>query len=523
MVAAPAGDNRVANWHYESAAERTRAQAFKVLVFAWIPIVPVVVMLIVTGALFNSKFVGRHLDLVAHAPPVDQEYQALEAALREAKEPLVQARQSIVKWLAEAPEEPASGEATEQPADTDAAVTIADDAEQQQPPAPQRRIPDTELAAAAGELAKAASATDAAAASILDKARPVALSTRAQMTSLLAVVGEIDDQVGLTGKAIEKCECSGVEFETLSIAHADLAATLKKLNDLILDWSTAKAHQSGAMMTAVNANVILIIVAAGAAFWSFFQLMPARRGGARLGGLAWMRWGAIVMSIVLFFVAIVIPYSWPDVPFMPYKTITLTLFNRTLSHGLLPGGPIFLFWNFVAIGLVAMALYASFAIISAAAWTYDYDHPPVKAATATQRMFVIRNTLYIAALASIASLLAIQTGFAAAASLYPEKIGEAINPTRILINEIGSAIVQANGIGLGLALAASYFPAAGHLHDAYEREKALRERALAAKEDAPAGMFSLLDSGSFGMALRFLAIIAPALIEPISKLIGGGE
>jgi hypothetical protein len=205
---------------------------------------------------------------------------------------------------------------------------------------------------------------------------------------------------------------------------------------------------------------------------------------------------------------------------MPYKTITLTLFNRTLSYGLLPGGPLFLFWNYVAIGLVAMALYAAFAIISAASWTYDYEHPPVKAATATQRMFVIRNTLYIAALASIASLLAIQTGFAAAASLYPEKIGEAINPTRILINEIGSAIVQANGIGLGLALAAAYFPAAGHLHDAYEREKILREKALEANEAAPAGMFSLLDSGMFGMALRFLAIIAPALIEPISKLIG---
>jgi hypothetical protein len=34
-------------------------------------------------------------------------------------------------------------------------------------------------------------------------------------------------------------------------------------------------------------------------------------------------------------------------------------------------------------------------------------------------------------------------------------------------------------------------------------------------------MFSLLDSGAFGVALRFLAIIAPALIEPISKLING--
>lgn len=506
--------------HGETAEERTRAQAFRVLVFAWIPIVPVVVMLIVTGALFNSKFVGRHLDLVAHAPPLDREYQALEAALREAKEPLVQARQSILKWLAAAPEGPAGGEAAEQPADTDAPVIGAGDTAQQQPPATQRKIPDTELAAAAGELAKAAITTDAAAASILDKARPVALSSRAQMTSLLAAVEDIDDQASLTGKAIEKCECSGVEFETLSIAHADMASTVETLNGLILDWSTAKARQSGAMMKAVNANVILIIVSAGAAFWSFFQLMPSRRGGARLGGLARMRWGAIVMSIVIFFVAIVIPYSWPDVPFMPYKTITLTLFNRTLSYGLLPGGPIFLFWNFVAIGLVAMALYAAFSIISAAAWTYDYDHPPVKAATATQRMFVIRNTLYIAALASIASLLAIQTGFSAAASLFPEKIGEATNPTRILIDEIGGAIVQANGIGLGLALAAAYLPAAGYLHDAYQREKALHERALAAKEDAPAGVFSLLDSGTFGMALRFLAIIAPALIEPISKLIG---
>ena len=128
-----------------------------------------------------------------------------------------------------------------------------------------------------------------------------------------------------------------------------------------------------------------------------------------------------------------------------------------------------------------MGLYAAFSIISAASWTYDYRHPPVKAATATQRMFIIRNTLYISALASIASLLAIQTGFAAAASLFPEKIGEAANPTRILIDEIGGAIVQANGIGLGLALAASYFPAAGHLHDAYEREKLLREKAIEAK------------------------------------------
>jgi hypothetical protein len=261
----------VANLHIVTAEERTRAQALKVLVFAWIPIVPVVVMLIVTGVLFNSKFVGRHLDLVAHAPPLDQEYQALEAALREAKEPLVQARQSILKWLAEKVEEAASGQGADAPSGN--ALTAAGDTEQQQPSTKQRSIPDTELGDAAKALAEAAIATDAAAASILDKARPVALSSRAQMTSLLSVVEEIDDQAGLTGKAIEKCECSGVEFETLSIAQSNLASTIETLNGLILDWSTAKAHQSGAMMTAVNANVILIIVAAGAAFWSFFKML----------------------------------------------------------------------------------------------------------------------------------------------------------------------------------------------------------------------------------------------------------
>jgi hypothetical protein len=179
----------------ETVEERTRAQAFRVLVFAWIPIVPVVVMLVVTGALFNSQFVGRHLDLVAHAPPLDQEYQALEAALREAQEPLVQARQSILKWLAEAPEKPAIGKAAETPAGGDAPVTVAGDTEQQ-------KILDAELGDAAKALAEAAIATDAAAASILDKARPVALSSRAQMTSLLAAVEEINDQASLTGKAI---------------------------------------------------------------------------------------------------------------------------------------------------------------------------------------------------------------------------------------------------------------------------------------------------------------------------------
>jgi hypothetical protein len=505
----------VANLHIVTAEERTRAQALKVLVFAWIPIVPVVVMLIVTGVLFNSKFVGRHLDLVGRAPPVDQEYQVLEAALRAAKDPLIRARQLTLKWVAEQAE--GGGESAEPAEDAPAAA----DAPQAKAPTDKTNVVDTELANATSEMASAALAIDSAATSILDKARPVALSSRAQMTSLLAVLDDIDDQADLTGKAIAQCVCSGVDYETLTIAQAGLAETLGTLNQVIIDWSAAKAHQSGAMMRAVNANVILIIVAAGAALWSIFQLMPSSQGGARLGGLAWLRQGAILMSIAIFFVAIAIPYILPGIPFMPYKTITLALFDRTLSYGLFPGGPLFLLVNYVAIGLVAMGLYAAFSIISAASWTYDYRHPPIKAATATQRMFIIRNTLYISALASIASLLAIQTGFAAAASLFPEKIGEAANPTRILIDEIGGAIVQANGIGLGLALAASYFPAAGHLHDAYEREKLLREKALEAKEDAPAGMFSLLDSGAFGMALRFLAIIAPALIEPITKLIGG--
>ena len=103
------------------------------------------------------------------------------------------------------------------------------------------------------------------------------------MTSLLAVVDDIDDQANLTSKAIEQCVCSGVDYETLTIAEAGLVETLKTLNQLIVDWSAAKAHQSGAMMRAVNANVILIIVAAGAAFWSIFQLMPSSWGGAKLG------------------------------------------------------------------------------------------------------------------------------------------------------------------------------------------------------------------------------------------------
>jgi hypothetical protein len=503
----------VANAHTTTAEESRRAQARRVLIFAWIPLLPVVVMLVVTGALFNIKFVARHLDLVSRAPPVDQEYQALESALQAAKDPLIRARQLTLKWVAEQAER--GGESGE-PAES--APSAADGT---QAPTDKTNVVDAELANAANELASVALAIDAAAAAILDKARPVALSSRAQMTSLLAVVDDIDDQADLTSKAIEQCVCSGVDYETLTIAEAGLVETLKTLNQLIVDWSAAKAHQSGAMMRAVNANVILIIIAAGAAFWSIFQLTPSSQGGARLGGLAWMRWGAILASIVIFGVAIAVPYVLPGIPFMPYKTITLALFDRTLSHGLFPGGPLFLLVNYVAIGLVAMGLYAAFSIISAASWTYDYRCPPVKAATATQRMFIIRNTLYISALASIASLLAIETGFAAAASLFPEKIGEAANPTRILIDEIGGAIVQANGIGLGLALAASYFPAAGHLHDAYEREKLLREKALEAKEDAPAGMFSLLDSGAFGVALRFLAIIAPALIEPISKLING--
>ena len=162
----------------------------------------------------------------------------------------------------------------------------------------------------------------------------------------------------------------------------------------------------------------------------------------------------------------------PDIPFMPYKTITLTLFNRTLSHGLLPGGPLFLFWNYVAIGLVATALYAAFSIISAASWTYDTTIRRSKRRRRRSGCSSSATPSTSPPLQASHRCLAIETGFAAAASLFPEKIGEATNPTRILIDEIGGAIVQANGIGLGLALAASYFPAAGHLHDAYEREKA---------------------------------------------------
>ena len=76
------------------------------------------------------------------------------------------------------------------------------------------------------------------------------------MTSLLAVVDEIDDQAGLTSKAIETCECSGVDIETLDDrARPIWLRRLKTLNELILDWSAAKAHQSGAMMKAVNATM----------------------------------------------------------------------------------------------------------------------------------------------------------------------------------------------------------------------------------------------------------------------------
>jgi hypothetical protein len=484
-----------------------KPSGLKIAMFALAPVLPVLIVLFVSAMLFRIEFVARHLDIVAIKPTHSNQYFELQDGLDEARQALSAARLLILRRLALAAAANDESEPNSSaPAPTPKAINpVQTDA---------LKSLDSEFVAATAKVAELAARVDVAAAPVLDTGRPVGLSSRALMRELQTAVERLDGESTTAIAAIEACACDGLEIDALSGARMSLARTAAALKAVLTEWAIAKARQSGAMMKAVNGTVILIIVAIGAWFWAFAYLLPSRLGGARLGGFASLRGAFVVLSTLVFLAILLIPPMWPDLPLVPYRTITLTLFQRTILHGLDPGGAGFMWWSYAAIGLAAAALLAAFAAAAFAAWTYDYDSPPRKSADAVRRMSIVRNSLYAAALVSIASLLALQTDFTAAASLFAiGGEGAAANPTRILIDEIGGAIVQANGIGLGLSLAVAYLPAAAHLHRAYQA-------ATAATAGSGSGTFSLFDSGTFGIALRFLAIVAPALIEPISKLIG---
>jgi hypothetical protein len=124
-------------------------------------------------------------------------------------------------------------------------------------------------------------------------------------------------------------------------------------------------------------------------------------------------------------------------------------------------------------------------------------------------MGVVRNVLLLAALVSLVALLLIESDFRAAQSFLAETLGSADNPTRKMVEGIGTALVQSYGIALGLALAASYVPAAVHLYPDYNAEKG--------------GSGAFLSSETLGMILRFLAIIAPPVLGAILPMVTSGS
>jgi hypothetical protein len=197
---------------------------------------------------------------------------------------------------------------------------------------------------------------------------------------------------------------------------------------------------------------------------------------------------------------------------MPYGTVTTSVFERTLEPAMSPSGESFFQWNYAAIGLVAAALLLTFMTTATAAWTFERDKPPVRAISATERMKIVRSTLYVAAAVSVAAMIAVETEFTAAAGLFREGTADDPSPVRALIENIGSAIVFALGIALGLALAAAYVPAALYLYPAYNAAKAAEKEA--------SGFWSFLSGEQLGIILRFLAIIAPVIAGTVAGIFG---
>jgi hypothetical protein len=469
-------------------ARRIHKMRRRVIFFSIAPIFPILLMLFVTHWIFDETFLDRHLDAVVGEPAQSSDYILLKIELRNGERRLNEARRTV-EDRKEAGEDDAKTISLEQPA---------------------RR------------LARAAAWTHQRAIVVISDRRPAGFAQSSDAVQLAEALTDVTAAKDRLDAAIEACDTCGNELPALVAAKSRLSATLTRLDRFYETWADAKSRQPAAWMAAVNATIILIVVASGTMILSFRYLLPSKCGGEHYGFLGALRIGAVMFSIAVFAATMLAAFDAvraeslfaQSLPVIPYRTVTFEFFERTLSLGYgEKGSRLFILCSYASVGLVGAALLGSFTVMSVASRTYIDAPVPNRRreGTALRRMAVVRNMLYLAAALSVAVLLVMGTDFTAAAIMFTDAGSEEeTSLARTTIEEMGKVIVQANGIALGLALAAAYLPAAAVLHGPYKAEK---------KDDGDEGFFSV--SGTFGTALRFAAIIAPAVVGGIIKAFGG--
>lgn len=455
---------------------------------------PILIMIAGSAFLLNEKYVSQHLQLIAARSITEDEQRSLDTALQAVTARIEGLRLSIESASAatgpEPGEEDPAGELDE---DTEAEVQAID-------------------AAAVRDAAEAVAELELAAAPFVERTSPVSLLPPEQIFSLRRSVRAMTAETDRTRPLVEECACDGPDKSSATVSLDRAATVATELQAHYLEWAKGIAGQSPKIMTALNTTVILIVIAGGASLWCIRHLLPFPGIGTRFGGLAKLRVAAIALAIAA---CVLIWSDILEIPLMPYGRITMTVFGNTLQHALLPNGDAFFQWNYVAIGLVSSALLLTYVTSAMAAWTYDYEHPPVKAIGAYDRMMIVRAMLYLSAGVGVAAMITVETEFTAAASLFREGTAEDPSPVRALIENFGSTIVLAVGIALGLGLAASYMPAALHLYPAYNKEKEEDDAG-----EAAGGLGSLVSSEQLGIIMRFLAILAPALAGTLAGIFG---
>jgi hypothetical protein len=471
---------------------------WRIIFFAAGPIAPIAIMLFVTHWIFDDGFLQRHLDTVVGSPVTSADYVLLRIALTGSRDALDDARRAI------------ESQANVKDAEEIAAV----------------------LAEPAPRLAYMASQVRRYGAPMLNRFRPPGFAGSDQVARVREALDDAKAASAKLMEAVAACAGCASGAGALVSERAFLDTAIEKVGNTYNTWAGAKARQPAAWMMAVNATIILIVVAAGTALWSFHYVLPQKYWGQKYGYLGKLRVAAVVLCILVFLASLLLAFElqarpvFADVrlsdyiPVIPYRIVTLELFERTLDLGYEKRSGIFLWCNYISIGLVAAALFGSFTAMSVASRTF-VRRPSDGPASAMRRMAIVRNMLYLAAALSVAVLLVIDTDFTAAASMFAEALDDgAPNPARATIEGIGRVIVQAYGIALGLALGTAYLPAATVLQASYDEEKAAQK--AAGDDDAEAGFLSIVGSGAFGTAMRFAAIVAPAAVAGILRVLGVG-